>query len=42
MPEDPARDERRFVAGPFDGNLSARETLLLKDREDRVRAPRTL
>ena len=31
--------EGRFVAGPFDGNLSARETLLLKDREDRVRAP---
>lgn len=34
--------EGRFVAGPFNGNLSAGETLLLKDREGRVRACRTL
>lgn len=34
--------EGRFVAEPFNGNLSGGETLLLKDREGRVRACRTL
>ena len=38
----PTGGEGRFVVGPFDGNLSAGETLLLKDREGRVRARRTL
>jgi hypothetical protein len=38
----PTGGEGHFVVGPFDGNLAPGETILLKDRDGRVRARRTL